>query len=357
LLDKRITLATTFNDEPTCFQVTGQPNYCPGNYDNTFHGPLQVRFALGNSINVVAVKVLALNSLENFISFAQKMGLTTLTDPKKYGLSLTLGGGEVKMTDMATAFGVFANQGMKQNLIYVLKVEDSSGKTLEENKIQEGERIVPADVAYLISHALLDNNARSMAFGSSSYLNVKNHPEVSVKTGTTNDKRDNWTIGYSPSFLVAVWVGNNGNQAMSAVASGVTGASPIWNKIIGFALKDSKQEWPLKPDSIVGASICSVSGKLPNPASPCDTRFEYFLDGTVPTETENLKMNVDIDKNTNQLATDKTLPENRVNQEHSIITDPLGTQLCLDCTAPTDPIMINYQKFQSHLAITPQPTQ
>jgi len=364
LMNKKITLATAFNDEPTCFQVTGQPNYCPGNYDNSFHGPIQVRFALGNSINIPAVKVLALNSLENFIPFAQQMGLTTLTDPKKYGLSLTLGGGEVKMTDMATAFGVFANQGIKQNLIYVLKVEDSSGKTLEETlpagrqgKIQDGDRIIPAEVAYLISHALLDNNARSMAFGSSSYLNVKNHPEVSVKTGTTNDKRDNWTIGYNPSHLVTVWVGNNNNQAMSAIASGVTGASPIWNKIISSILKDSKQEWPLKPDNIIGTSICSISGKLPNPASPCDTRFEYFLEGTMPTEIENLKMNVEIDKTTNQLATDKTLPENKVNQEHSIITDPLGTQLCLDCTTQTDPIMIDYQKLQNQLALTPQPTQ
>lgn len=354
LLNKTITLATAFNDEPTCFRVSGQPDYCPGNYDNTFRGPIQTRFALGNSINIPAVKILALNSLEEFIPFAQKMGLSTLQDPKKYGLSLTLGGGEVRMTDMAVAFGTFANQGKKQNLVSILKVEDSLGKVYEETKIPDGEEILPVEVTYLISHTLLDNGARSAAFGSSSFLVVKNHPEVSVKTGTTNDKRDNWTIGYNPSYLVAVWVGNNNNKSMSAVASGVTGASPIWNKIMSFVLKDAKQEWPSKPEAIVGASICNVSGKLPNPGSPCDTRFEYFLKGTVPTETENLKTQVEIDKTTGQLANDKTLPENKEMQEKSIITDPLNTRWCLDCAVQTNPIIINYQKLQDQLMLIKQ---
>ena len=338
---KIITPATVLNDVPTCFAVSGQKLYCPVNYDGTFHGPTQVRFTLGNSYNIPAVKVLALNGLEDFVKKATEMGITTFKDPKNYGLSITLGGGEIKMVDMATAFSSFANLGIRQDIWAIKKIEDSRGKVLFEKKEEEGPRVLPMGVAYLISHILLDNNARSAAFGPSSYLVVKNHPEVSVKTGTTNDRRDNWTIGYNPSRLVAVWVGNNDNTAMSYVASGVTGASPIWNKIMTFALKDQKQEWPLKPEDVVGVSVCNLSGKMPNPDSPCETRFEYFLEGTVPSEVENLKTFVEVDKTNGQLASGKTPPENKEMQEHQIIFDPLGIPFCLDCPFPTESIIIN----------------
>jgi len=338
---KIITPATVLNDVPTCFAVSGQKLYCPVNYDGTFHGPTQVRFTLGNSYNIPAVKVLTLNGLEDFVKKATEMGITTFKDPKNYGLSITLGGGEIKMADMATAFSSFANLGIRQDIWAIKKIEDSRGKVLFEKKEEEGPRVLPMGVAYLISHILLDNNARSAAFGPSSYLVVKNHPEVSVKTGTTNDRRDNWTIGYNPSRLVAVWVGNNDNTAMSYVASGVTGASPIWNKIMTFALKDQKQEWPLKPEDVVGVSVCNLSGKMPNPDSPCETRFEYFLEGTVPSEVENLKTFVEVDKTNGQLASGKTPPENKEMQEHQIIFDPLGIPFCLDCPFPTESIIIN----------------
>jgi len=122
---------------------------------------------------------------------------------------------------------------------------------------------------------------------------------------------------------------------MSYVASGVTGASPIWNKIMTYALKDQKQEWPLKPEGIVGASICQLSGKIPNPEQPCETRFEYFAEGTVPSETENLKMAIEIDKTNGQMANEKTPPENKEIQEHQVIIDSLGTKFCLDCSVAT----------------------
>jgi len=338
---KVITPATVLNDAPTCFAVPGQKLYCPANYDNTFHGPTQARFALGNSYNIPAVKVLALNSLEDFVEKAKQMGISTFQNPENYGLSITLGGGEVKMIDMATAFSSFANLGIRQDVWAIKKVEDQKGKVLFEKKEQEGPRVLPMEVAYLISHILLDNNARSAAFGPSSFLVVKNHPEVSVKTGTTNDRRDNWTIGYNLSRLVAVWVGNNDNSPMSYVASGVTGASPIWNKIITYALKDQKEEWPLKPDGIVGASVCNLSGKMPGPDQPCDTRFEYFLEGTVPTGNESLKTFIEIDKTTGQIADEKTPPENKEQQEHLVVYDPLGTPFCLDCAASPSARTIN----------------
>jgi len=350
---KIITPATVINDMPTCFAVTGQRLYCPVNYDGTFHGPTQVRFTLGNSYNIPAVKVLALNGLEDFVAKAKEMGISTFTEPKNYGLSITLGGGEVKMIDMATAFSAFANLGIRQDVWAIKKVENQSGKVLFEKEEEEGPRVLSMETAYLVSHILLDNNARSAAFGPSSYLVIKNHPEVSVKTGTTNDLRDNWTIGYTPSRLAAVWVGNNDNSSMSYVASGVTGASPIWNKIMTYALKDQKQEWPLKPEGVVGASVCQLSGKIPNPEQPCETRFEYFTEGTVPSETENLKMMVEIDKTTGQLANEKTPPENREPQEHQVIYDSLGTSFCLDCSVATQSATINPYNLPGNSNRTP----
>ncbi len=183
---------------------------------NTFRGPIQLRFALGNSLNIPAVKMLALNGLEQFVDLCQRMGLSTINDPKKYGLSLTLGGGEVKMIDMAVAFGVFANAGVKQPLVSILEVTDYTGKNMDKTQISTGEKVLPEQITYLISHILLDNNARSGVFGTSSYLVIGGHPEISVKTGTSNDKRDNWTIGYNPDVLVAVWAGNNENKPVLA---------------------------------------------------------------------------------------------------------------------------------------------
>lgn len=364
LRDGKITASTSLADIPTCFTTIGQPPYCPLNYDGSFRGAVQARFALANSLNIPAVRVLALNGLPEFVDFAKKMGISTFTDPVNYGLSLTLGGGEVRMIDMAQAFGVFANLGLKQNPIAILEVSDWKGKVLEKTEITEGDRVLPQDVAFLISHILLDNNARSQVFGTTSYLNVGGHPEVSVKTGTTNDKRDNWTIGFSPEVVVATWVGNNDNQPMSRVASGVTGASPIWNKIIKFALDriengdiagfGKTQEkhahiWPEKPADVLGTSICTNTGALPegasfivteqessasatpNSAGFCSTRFEYFLQDHPP-QTPTLTVEQILTfKDTGMPAPPDADPEAVEPKDHSIIIDPLGTQVCLDC--------------------------
>jgi len=342
LATKKITPATVLNDAPTCFSVSGQRLYCPDNYDNKFHGPLQVRFTLGNSLNIPAVKVLALNGLEDFMATASAFGITTFKDPKNYGLSLTLGGGEVKMVDMAVAFGVFANLGERADLKSILKVEDYQGKVLEDNSLNTkyqipNTRVIPMEVAYLISHILLDNNARSMAFGPSSLLIVKNHPEVSVKTGTTNDRRDNWTIGYNAEILVATWVGNNDNASMSYVASGVAGASPIWNKIISFALKDKKSVWSITPEGVVGASVCQNSGFSPGDSN-CPTRYEYFLEGTLPPTSPNPpRSQILINKTSGQPIQPGEIPNNQPPpewveyQEHAALIDPLRTVFCLDC--------------------------
>ncbi len=268
--------SSIYLDIPTCFNVAGQKQYCPKNYDNTFRGPVSMRQSLANSLNIPAVKQLALNGLDSFIATASGMGISTWTDPSKYGLSLTLGGGEVTMFDMATAFSTFANQGVTVPLVSILKVDTYDGKNLEqfdpektanlvsvmpqnwtnfwESQNQPKTDLLPSDpkvslpqeVTFIISDILADNNARSAAFGSSSQLVIPGHT-VSVKTGTTNDLKDNWTIGYTQEYLAATWVGNNDNSSMSYVASGVTGASPIWNGIMRKVLKDLKDKPLTKP--------------------------------------------------------------------------------------------------------------
>jgi len=348
---KLVTPATVFIDEPTCFTGGGQPEaYCPVNYDGNFHGAVQLRFALGDSYNIPAVKMLALNGVKNLVASASAFTITTFKDPKNYGLSLTLGGGEVKMTEMAQAFSVFANRGIPKKLIEILKIEDKLGKTVYEDKNPNfvkdikksltfpsflsitGKRAISPETAFLISHILLDNNARSAAFGESSYLVVPGHA-VSVKTGTTDDKRDNWTIGYTPNFLTAVWVGNNDNSPMNPyLTSGVTGAAPIWNRIMRYVLKNQPDLWPVRPENIVGKQVCWDSGDLETKkedgSESCSSRFEYFIKGTEPTTSNISKMTVPVTKD------DKLAPVNYPDvemKEKTIIKDPLNQMYCVDC--------------------------
>jgi len=358
LRDKKITPSTVLADVPTCFLVAGTKPYCPKNYDGNFHGGVQVRFALGNSYNIPAVRVLALNGIENFIDFAKEMGITTWTDPSKYGLSLTLGGGEVRPYDLAEAFGVFANSGIRQPLIAILRVEDWKGKVLEEVDIDKielsGKRVLGSDVSFLISHILQDNNARSAAFGTSSFLTVKGHPEVSVKTGTTNERHDNWTVGYTPLAVVVSWVGNNDNSEMSGAVSGVSGASPIWNKIMkkvldkaesGFYDEGVKDHaWINRPDNIVGANVCVTTGVLANEKDNCQTRYEYFLKDNLPTSIKGGFQDVHFDKRTGLFIDENTPPDQIEVRGQNVIYDPLGTFLCLDCEIPasSQSATINY---------------
>lgn len=349
---KTVTPATLFLDIPTCFGVIGQKSYCPVNYDRKFHGPVQLRFALGNSYNIPAVKMIAANGVSTVIASASAMGISSLKDQSKYGLSLTLGGGEVTMLDMTTAFGVFANTGIRKDPVTILKIEDYNGKVLEEYKdnnfvsditkpilypsslLIQGPRVLSSETSYLISHILLDNNARADTFSANSLLVVPGHA-VSVKTGTTDEKRDNWTIGFTPNFLTVVWVGNNDNTPMNQnLASGVTGAAPIWNKLITRVLKNQPDLWPKQPAGIVGANICTPSGKAPPNGydagdKGCATRYEYFIKDTLPKEPEILKQTIMIDKNSNKQAPD-TQTDNIEPKEHQVVSD-MFTNYCLDC--------------------------
>ncbi len=282
-----------------------KPEYNPKNYDSKFRGPLQLRYALGNSINTIAVKVSALVGVRDTLRVAYDMGLSSLepTDEnlKRIGLSLTLGGGEVKLLELASAFGVFATGGDRHDTVPILKVVDSKGKTIFEHKPSLGRRVVSSEIAYLISDILSDNESRKEVFGPRSYLVIGGHT-VAAKTGTTDDKRDNWTVGYTQSVVVGTWVGNNDNSPMHpSLASGVTGAAPIWNRIMREALKGKSDEPFARPNGIVEMDIDAYGGGTPKDGYP--TRKEKFVKGTEPTGPAAIYKDIKVSKSdTNKLA-------------------------------------------------------
>jgi 1A family penicillin-binding protein len=326
----KVTAASIFDDDATCFQVAGQKSYCPSDYGNKFHGIQSLRNSLANSLNIPAVKMLQLNGLETFVASASAMGISTYNDASNYGLSLTLGGGEVYMTDMATAFGVFANLGIKQPLVSILKVVDKDGKVLEQNSYVPGDRVLSPETSYIISNILSDDGARSMVFGSGSMLNIKKHPEVAVKTGTTNDMKDNWTIGYTPDDVVAVWVGNNDDTKMGNLVSGTTGAAPIWNKIMTKVLENKAVVNFSRPEGVLTMNVCNLTGQLP-PDEGCDSHNELFKKEFVPTQKVSLNNSILIDKITGQAVGTGVSDSNAEWQSHQSIQDVSGAWYCLDC--------------------------
>ncbi|NCN06979.1 MAG: PBP1A family penicillin-binding protein [Candidatus Pacebacteria bacterium] len=281
------TPASLIADTPITFNISGSKPYSPSNYDGKFRGQVTLREALASSYNIPAVKLLAQIGVSNLITYAEKLGITTWKARERFGLSLTLGGGEVLMTEMAQMYGVFASGGNLTPLNPILKITDHSGKILYENACALYGRDCPKNqvldprVAYQITSMLSDNTARTPAFGGLSALSIPKQ-EVAVKTGTTNSLRDNWTIGYTSDRVVSVWVGNNDNTPMSYVASGVTGASPIWNKIIRTQLSaETPHVFPV-PYGVVRVPICKYTGTLP--CAGCPTIYnEVFISGTEPT--------------------------------------------------------------------------
>ncbi len=268
-LSHGFTAATILDDSPVSFpSYPGGPLYTPVNYDGKFHGRVPLRIALGNSFNIPAVKTLQAIGVDTFIDYGKRMGLSHLGNAKEYGLSATLGAVNTTMIDMATAYGTVANSGNRIDLNPILKITDGQGNILEQKQPTEGVNVLDKGVAFILSNILADNNARLWEFGPNSPLVIPGHT-VSVKTGTTDDKRDNWTIGYTSTGnrLVAVWVGNNNNSPMSQVlASGITGAAPIWHGIMANLLADKQDHKPKIPDDIV--------------IKTCGSTSEYFLKGT-----------------------------------------------------------------------------
>jgi len=301
-LSRGYTAGDIFFDVKTDFPGgEGQPDYVPENYDKEYQGPIFMRDALGNSINTVAVKLLSLVGIDNMIQTANKLGIKSL-DAKAsyYGLSLTLGSGEVTLLELTNAYSTFANKGVNLEPVSILKVENSSGKVLEEWKKAKGKLAVKPEEAYILSDILSDNNARLRAFGPYSYLTFPNNT-VAVKTGTTNDIRDNWTIGYTPSIAIGVWVGNNDNSPMS-VKSGVAGAAPIFNKVMTEFLKGKSNEPFERPDNVIEKEIDKILGGLPQGTRSRKT--EVFVKGTEPNTTSKYLVELEICNKDGKLASD-----------------------------------------------------
>lgn len=260
------TAASLLDDNLTTFSIPGGEPYAPVNYDGKYRGQVSLRFALANSLNLPAVKLLSKVSIPTMVSLAKQMGIDTWNDPKDYGLSLTLGAAEVTMLDMAELNGVFANKGHLIEVDPIIKITDVKGTILAQKQPLQGKQIFDEGVSFIISDILADNQARSSAFGTNSTLQIPGH-QVSVKTGTSDNKRDNWTNGYTNNFVTVVWVGNNDNTPMSqTLASGITGASPIWHGIMTQLLAKNPETKLTQPAQVVK--------KL------CMGKQEYFLKGT-----------------------------------------------------------------------------
>ncbi|PJE67076.1 hypothetical protein COU93_00735, partial [Candidatus Shapirobacteria bacterium CG10_big_fil_rev_8_21_14_0_10_36_6] len=315
-IKKGYTAASLIMDTPVTFLSTspGQKDYSPQNYTGKFLGPLSLRQALGNSINTTAVKTLARVGISNMLKQAFDMGLMTLEPTtenlKRFGYAVTLGGADVYMIDLASAYGAFANGGKRFDLVGILKVEDQKGRVLEEYKEVSGKQVMTPQEAFIISNILSDNSAREITFGAVNLLNITGY-QVAVKTGTTNDKRDNWTIGWTPNLLVSVWVGNNDNSPMGKVASGVSGASPIWRRIMLSTTKTrNKQDFPI-PDKIISLEVDKISGYLSHDGFA--SRQEYFIDGTQMVGTDLIHLQAKVCKDKAGLATPEDVANNNFN--------------------------------------------
>lgn len=303
--EKGYTPDTVLYDVLTNFAASGEP-YEPKNYNLKEHGPVTIRTALAGSLNIPAVKALYLTGVNTVIQQAQKMGYTTLTDPDRYGLALVLGGGEVKLLEHTAAYGVFAREGEYRPPVAILRVEDREGNVLEEYK-DEKKNVLSVQVARQINDILSDNEARAYVFGARNWLTLSNRP-VAAKTGTTNDYRDAWTMGYTPSLVTGVWAGNNDNSEMNRGADSSRVAAPLWNEYMRQVLGDTPVESFTKPEKV-------TTGKA-------------VLDGVTTGEVK-----VKIDRISGKLATEHT-PENLIEekvfkQPHSILyyvkkDDPRG---------------------------------
>jgi membrane carboxypeptidase/penicillin-binding protein PbpC len=289
-------------DVRTAFVTREGAPYIPQNYDRQWRGPVLLRQALASSYNLIAVKVLDYVGIEAMTDLARSLGVTTFDDLDRFGLALTLGGGEVRLLELTAAYGAFANGGYRVEPVTITRVENSQGQTLGVWQAAPGSRVMDERAAYLVTDILSDNLARASTFGEGSPLRLSR--PAAAKTGTTTDWRDNWTIGYTPDLVVGVWAGNADNEPMRHV-SGVVGAAPIWHDVMEALHRGRPVREFAEPAGMVHMAVCADSGLPPvkfgslvqkgssdqssnNPRiQPCPrTIGELFIDGTQPTQTD-----------------------------------------------------------------------
>ncbi len=314
-LENGYTISTVIEDNPITFKLGANNTYKPVNYDGKFHGRVTLKQALANSYNIPAVKLLDKFGVQALVDQAKSMGISTWNDSSRFGLSLTLGAGEVKMTDMAVVYGVFANGGYRKDLNPILKIYDSYGNIIEQNDCVDfldedtsiltrrawfetnamaatmtteniphntcaKDKVLSEYTAYMISNVLTDNRARSAAFGSNSELNVTKK-QFAVKTGTTNEEKDNWAIGYNDDYVVATWVGNNYNKPMVGLASGYVGSSTIWRKAVDYLIDSRPMASSItRPAGLIEVDICPLTNTLA--CSGCPNVTQLYEKGKEP---------------------------------------------------------------------------
>jgi 1A family penicillin-binding protein len=299
--------ATVLSDVRTAFVTREGDPYVPVNYDRRFHGPVSLRQALGSSYNVVAVKLLDQIGISSLPDMARRLGITSLNDEDRHGLAMTLGGVEVSLWELTRAYAILANGGNWAEPRLIMSVEDATGRIVYQAPVAPSRQALDARIAYLVTDVLVDSDARRPAFGTGSALDLP-YP-AAVKTGTTGEWRDNWTVGYTAERAVGVWVGNADNSPMVNV-SGVSGAAPIWNAVMRSAHATRPTAFE-EPDGLVRVAVCPESGLLP--ADACShTREELFLASAAPQARCTTHRYVTLDAVTGALADASTPTERRV---------------------------------------------
>lgn len=314
------TAATPILDVFTTFTLRDDTAYTPVNYDGFEHGVVPLREALGSSLNIPAVKALQHVGIEDTINLAQRLGITSLGEAGQYDLSLVLGGGQISLLELSTAYAALANNGYYTGHMSIVDIHDADNHLLYKTDSNPPLQILDPRVVWLVSDILSDDSARSTGFGLNSTLKLDR--TAAVKTGTTTNFHDNWTIGYTPDLVVGVWVGNSGYEAMHDV-TGLTGAAPIWYEVIRGLLQGRPDHPFARPDGLTQAEVCDLSGLLPTSACP-NTHREWFITGTEPTQTDTVYQQVWIDALTNALADDSTPIERR--QSITVLNLPVEAQ-------------------------------
>lgn len=302
------TPATLIYDVKKVYKTKKGEGFTPNNYDGRYHGLVLAREALASSLNLPAVEMLDRVGIGNFVKVAKDLGITTFDQEDRYDLSITLGGGEVKLLELTNLFAGFGRGGLYKEPFSIQKVVADDGKVLFEHIEKQGTQVLGQNgkqIAYLITDILSDPKARLAGFGEKNPL-VLSHP-AAVKTGTTTDWHDNWTVGYTPDYTAGVWVGNNDNSPMREI-TGVVGAAPIWNQFFEEFLKGKPIKQFIRPQEITEKEVCAISGKLPD--GLCSEKIiELFVKGQEPNETSALHKKVLIDKR-NGLLADNSCPKN-----------------------------------------------
>jgi penicillin-binding protein 1C len=279
--ERGFTAATPLLDVATTFGTNEGP-YAPLNFDRSFHGVVPLRTALASSLNVPAVRTLDAIGIDAMLEIAQRFGLATLSDAERYGLSLSLGGGDVRLLDLTAAYAAIATGGERVAPYLVERVRDGSGRLIYAHASAAARRVITAEQAYLIADILSDPDARIPGFGGVTPFDLPFR--AAAKSGTSTGFRDNWALGFTPEIAIGVWAGNADGSPMIDV-SGVEGAGPIWHDAMVAAALGRRMSWYARPPGIIEATVCAPAGLLPGPECPSAVR-ELFIAGTEPTARE-----------------------------------------------------------------------